>query len=409
MANKIQLPNGCTMGQPSVTPSNWKNGGKSLLERDWQIQYYFYDPNYHKKKPYGKLVPVKGMNTFKTLKERREVTAALIEDEIEKNLNGYNHFTKRFEEIRDFDDQEIHPDLPFIVALKLAHREMVCSTSYHDNIFRAINDIRKVAIKLRIHNTTIYDLKRRQVKLLLEGCKLTPDRFNKFRSYLSTLFKILLEYEVCEYNHIRDIQKKKVVKSKRKVMNPEELRIVLSHLKVKTYSFWRYAMIFLYSGSRTTEMLSLMKKDVDIEKREYTVTIKKGRQHKMVTKVIMHDVVHLWKELLENADEDDFLFSVGLVPGPNEILNSQITRRWSRHVKKSDEITDDKGNVMRIEADFYALKHAMLDSLPTEVARKMAAHTSVSTTGIYQVTKDKQEREELKRLEIGFFKPLKVV
>ena len=41
---------------------------------------------------------------------------------------------------------------------------------------------------------------------------------------------------------------------------------------------------------------------------------------------------------------------------------------------------------------------ADLDSLPPEVAQKIASHTSLKTTRIYQVNQDKRDREELKKL-----------
>ena len=33
MADKILLPNGCSMSKPSVNPKNWDTGGKELLKK----------------------------------------------------------------------------------------------------------------------------------------------------------------------------------------------------------------------------------------------------------------------------------------------------------------------------------------------------------------------------------------
>ena len=68
-----------------------------------------------------------------------------------------------------------------------------------------------------------------------------------------------------------------------------------------------------------------------------------------------------------------------------------VTRFWKRHVK-------DK---LGIEADFYALKHYMLDNLDSDTAMLLASHTNQSTTAIYQVNKAKKDRERLKKLSIN--------
>ena len=83
----ITLPHGCNCSEISVTTKDWKTCKALAMARNWHIQYYFYDTAIKKRK----FVLVKGMNRFKTLTERREATAQLIENEL-YNLKdkGYN-------------------------------------------------------------------------------------------------------------------------------------------------------------------------------------------------------------------------------------------------------------------------------------------------------------------------------
>ena len=85
MSKQIQLKNGCTASIPAVTPSNWKTGGKEILQKNWRIQYYFHDPRF----PKPKQVRKKGMNEFKNLQQRRAATQFLL-DEIHKILKFEN-------------------------------------------------------------------------------------------------------------------------------------------------------------------------------------------------------------------------------------------------------------------------------------------------------------------------------
>ncbi|HEY5369527.1 MAG TPA: hypothetical protein VIJ75_11090 [Hanamia sp.] len=83
----INLPNSCTCSEITVTPKDWKTCRASAIARNWHIQYYFYD-NALKKRKY---VLVKGLNRFKTLNERRQATAQLIENELyQLKDKGYN-------------------------------------------------------------------------------------------------------------------------------------------------------------------------------------------------------------------------------------------------------------------------------------------------------------------------------
>ena len=56
----IKLPNGCSISNPSVYPTNW-NKPQASIKKIWQIQYYFYDPafKHDKRYKYGKRCIVK--------------------------------------------------------------------------------------------------------------------------------------------------------------------------------------------------------------------------------------------------------------------------------------------------------------------------------------------------------------
>lgn len=54
MSDKILLPNGCSMSEPSVNPTNWLSGGAALIKKPWRIQYYFYSPENNN----GKLIAI---------------------------------------------------------------------------------------------------------------------------------------------------------------------------------------------------------------------------------------------------------------------------------------------------------------------------------------------------------------
>lgn len=402
MASQILLPNGCKMSTPSVNPSNWLTGGKTLIAKYWQIQYYFYTPNSKK----GKLIVVKNMNEFKDLKTRRAITTALIEDEIYNNKRGYNPVKKKFVAISDQSGNQVHEDLNFIDAFRMAAKKDRYSDDMKQEFRWMIDRFESVVRALRLDRTTIYTLKRRDLKAVLESINPGDVYYNRMIAYCSSLLSELVEDECCETNIARDLRKRKIIKKPRKILNEDEYFAVMKHLKAKNYHFWRYAMIFGHSGARSTELRRLKSKDVDLVNQEYTVTIQKGKQHKVVTKVILKCVLHLWKEVMAEASEDDYIFARFFKPGTVKMQKDSTTKFWYRNVKKSKTILNHEGQSYSIESDFYALKHYLLDSLPVEYARLLANHDSDRTTKIYQVRADDREREKLKNMDISMVRKI---
>ncbi len=397
--NRILLKNGCSISEPSVYPKNWTEPGTSI-EKDWRIQYYFHDPEYQERWPRGKFCIVKGMNEYRTLHERRAITKSILQDEIEELKSGWNPVRKVFMVDERLERGLLHPDLPFIDAFRLAVKKLDSTDRHRYEVGIILDRVEKVARKMKMRNVTINELKRKDLKRMLLAIGLPPKYFNKARGYISSLFTELIEDECCDVNLARDIRPQKTIKEIREIMSVADLRLVMKYLETNYYEFWRYARIFLYSGARSSELMALQRSDVDLEAQEFTVLIKKGSRYKRMKKVILSEALELWDELCDGTHPDEYLFSKGLVPGDRKIRNDQITRRWSKLVKKSDKILNNEGLIIKVTADFYSLKHTMLDSLPIEIAQKLASHTNMKTTAIYQVNKEKRDREELKKLRV---------
>jgi integrase len=209
------------------------------------------------------------------------------------------------------------------------------------------------------------------------------------------LYSALVDDDILEYNIIKDIKKKKIQKNIRAVLSDDDFVKICEHLQNSNYSFFRYVIIFFYSGARTTELLQLQKKHINIENQEIKIIIKKGKIFNQVIKAIPLSALPYWKDLYQMASENDFIFSKGLLPGAKSINPDQITKRWYRLIKKKFNISED----------FYSLKHKFLDyidgnSLSSEnLASIHASHTSNKiTNSVYLVNKKQREIDKLKKL-----------
>lgn len=222
---------------------------------------------------------------------------------------------------------------------------------------------------------------------------------------MSSIFTELVEYGCVKFNHFKMFRKRKIQQQVREVLDIEQFNDIAAYLEDNYYEFYRYAMIFFMSGARSTELMNLKIKDVDISNQEYKVIIKKGQQYIETKKVILKDALPFWKDVLsENSNKENYLFSKGLKPGPVSIDPVQITRRWNRLIKGN---FSNENNV-KITADFYSLKHLFLDRLDNSVndienvSMLMASHTTPTITNkVYLVGKKQRQLDQLKNIRVS--------
>lgn len=384
ITNTIQ---GCSYTELWVSPANWQKATKKDLDKDWYVQCIFFDPRYEKKYPKG--FPYrKKANKPQTIEERKALISFLLKNIPQQFNNGYNPITKKYMNLRD---EGLYPDLLFIEAFKRALEIKSGTKSHLYNIKRAIERLEEASESLGMQYIKVKDLRRVDLKIMLDYLQLPDKYYNKFVIYFSSLYRVLIEYECCESNITRDIYPKKTFKEPRLVLEKNELDKIKELLEETHPEFYRYMMIFLYSGARNTELFRLQRKDVDLDKQEFVILLEKGGQYKRCTKVILTPALEYWKEVCEECQSpDDYLFALNFVPNKETGHSEIVTKFWKKNVK-------DK---LGIEADFYALKHYMLDNLDSDTAMLLASHTNKNTTAIYQVNKAKKDREMLKQLKI---------
>lgn len=412
MRKKLKnLINGCSRTEVFISPKDYLTFTKSNFKKNWFVECRFHDPEFKERYPNGFQYRKKfSSNDLQELK----LTAKVFKEEMELDLDErkYNPISLVYMTERK---GSLSPYLAFIDALKKAHSNLSIkwSKGYSNDVLRLINDIDKIKTKIGFESLLISEIQTWHVKTMLEDLNLTDSVFNHSRSHLQSLFKELKQYGCCKENPVNDISTRVEEIKIREVLTKEDMLIVHKYLHDKQYSFYRYGEIFFYAAGRSTELMKVQKKHVDLVNQEYQVLIKKGKQYTWEKKVILRAAIPFWREILsECLDDEDYLFSEGLVPGEKPISPKQISRRWKRHVKDSNDIKDAEGNILKVTADFYTHKHLFLDILdemsskaifPIEntTAQRMANHKTQNTTDIYTHGKSNRKNKDLKRLIIN--------
>lgn len=395
-----QLPNNCRVGKFSVFPNNW-NTPDADPKLTWRIVYWFYDDDLNQKKQ----VPLKGMNHLETVKEKQLMTKVALKEELEALKNGYNPIRGRSIEEEELQG-DILPSTPFITALRQTWEKLTCVHSTILDIKSTIKYISISARALKYDTIPIGEIRRRHIKRILEHCSETKERwshntYNAYRKNLGILFKELVEMEAMETNITRDLSKQKTIRKIRKILTPEECKIVDKWAKNYDRRFWLLINIFFHSGCRTTEIFRVRRKHVDLEKQTVLMTVLKGNQPFEVEKPVKNIAVDFWKEAIEGAEDEDFIFAKGLVPGKVAINPRQATRRWKRHIKGSK-----KKKKLGIDCNWYGLKYLNSDQVSKAKGLKIASlfnsHTNEKTTRLYTVGQDSREFEEMKQMKNKF-------
>jgi integrase len=398
-----ELINHCRIGKFSVHPENWESPSAKVNIK-WYITYWFYDDNLKQKKQ----VSFKGMNHLETLKEKQSYTRKLIKDELESLKEGYNPIAKSFQE-----ETEITEYTGLLSALNYAlknaemeHRTKVDVTNSFKYIIISIKE-------LHFDRLAISDVKRKHIKLILEGCgkiktytnkkgetknkKWGAYQFNRYRTYLSLLFKQLVQLDVIDVNPVREIEKKPQLKRIRETTTPKQRTELKEFTKKELYTFYRFIQIFYHSGSRITELLKVKKEDIYLYDQKFKIVVKKGKKFEEVLRTIKTIALPFWEQIYNEAEKGQYIFGLNLSPQfRDKPLSAEApSKRWKRHMK-------DK---LGITADLYSLKHSNLDEIAAyysrtkegiKEAQEAAGHSTPVITLRYLPGQEERNHRELK-------------
>ncbi len=400
----ISLPNNCRRSEFKIYPANWKTS-KAKLTDMWVADVRFIDPKHMSEFPKGKRIRIKaGVNRLNTVKERQVVMQTFIDEYTKLFEEGYNPITDN--DITKVIEQKpgtenitsVSRRTPFITALRFSLEKSSNEKETKADIQSALRSMEKAARTLGYLMIPISEIQISHIKLCLDECrasnpKFSAKRFNKVKSYISGLYKYLTEIGAAFANMAVGISSMKEEPTKPVVINQDDIERIKEHLWVYNRPFYKFMMIFYYSGGRFKELYRLKGSDVDLKEQKYWSLVKKGKNPHWVSRTIRDVALPYWQEQMQNCKPDDYVFSEDLSPGSIHVDSHQITRRWKRWVKKP----------LGINFTFYKLKHLSAERTAKAGSIKLAAgqmgHTTTKMAQeIYAFDEKNRIHEALKTL-----------
>ncbi|MDQ1858995.1 site-specific integrase [Chryseobacterium sp. WLY505] len=416
---KNQMPNGCSYADLFIYPNPEKISNKKVLSekdilekkitikdamaKEWYVGCKFYDPQ-SKKYLKGYFWRKKHLAVYKIYEERKAAAVILL-DEMQRALDRCYNPIPGVCEFQEVVDTEFHPDLYLFEALEMAFNDHLpdITPGYASSIKSNLTTIKAVITKLQLEHLKIKNTELKHIKKILDNSKLSNNSYNTYKKHLSKLFGILCANSCLVQNPCQYIPTKIHLKKAPKVLSYPMFQSICNMLEEKRPDFATYCQIFHMTGCRSTELLAVKKKDVNLRKREFTITIKKRRGYVREERAIIPDAYVFWKYQLSMCkSEEDYLFGEGFSPQRREkpLRKETPNEYWQDHVN----------SVYNTGTTFYKLKHLFLDLIESlygaEAAQGMAGHLNGKTTEIYTTLKKKRELELLKKLTLKKIKGL---
>ena len=378
---------GCRRSDFLFSPPDFETISKTT-NSDWFVMCRFYEPNQEKPFVYKRKI-----NKFKSLTDRKKIMK-LLKSEMQDLLDkkDYNPRTKQFM----FQTGKFHPHLNIIEALNLALTEKDYTVGQIRTVKCEINKLEKGLYKMNYEWLKINEIELLHIKKSIEIVSKTNNSFNAMKKNLSPLFNILINEGCLKINPCLGIMKKKHLKKDKELLSTEEINKIRKHIIESFPYFQNFFEIFFYSGSRVPELLGVQKKDVNLEKKEFLITVKKGGVLKRDIRAIVPDAFQFWEDQMKTAlFDDDYIFSYHYYPGGETMNREVVYRFWKRNLI----------NTGVTNKTIYTLKHTFLDFLEENMynAQFMAGHTSDRTTQNYVLGRKRRELEILKTAQ--FKKP----
>lgn len=397
------LPNNCRVGNITISPANYKTGGKTLLKKDWYISYRFYDDNLGKKKQ----VTIRGFADFEDLEERRAaiehrlktITADLVE-------LGYNPITGTVQKpivAEPAKTEEIHKDAPFIEAMRYAKKKKegeVATRTMSNEIGPYLKYIEIAAVKLKYDQISIWDVSLKNLFLICEEVSklkdggISADKFNRCKKVLGEFYDKLLMLEAVPANIPLSIKtKKRMVRNRRDLIMRKDIDKTKTFLAGKDPAFWRFMNIYFHSGARLPEILNVKVKDVNIDRQTVTYFIKKGTQYGHKTRPIKDIAVSDWKEAIAGSDPEHYVFSRFQKPGPQPVSENAMTVKWGR-LRKMDGL--------KVKFSLYDLKRLnsteTAEMLGVRAAAIQNAESEEMIRRHYDLEHEVRENEQIRKV-----------
>lgn len=198
-----------------------------------------------------------------------------------------------------------------------------------------------------------------------------PQTINKEISALETMLKLMVKYKYIDYVSFH-FEKLAVRKTKIESITKQSIDKILNHLKT-TNTTNRNKLIFLLiltTGIRTTELINIKTKNIDLDKKKIYLEHTKNKETRYI--YLVDDVVTMIRKVIQDTE---FLF----VDENKNQMSTNALRLFFKYLKKTCNIQVLSPHKLR----HYYATNIYNKSKDISLVKDLLGHKSIQMTQIY--------------------------
>ncbi|GAC1427768.1 MAG: hypothetical protein NVS3B19_09550 [Ginsengibacter sp.] len=282
--------------------------------------------------------------------------------------------------------------MTFINALEFAKskKEVEWSHRTKQEYTSVIKFIKKQAGDLA--NKDILFLKRADYRNLLDRIqekKGSPNQFNKYRTFLSSLLSELIQYDIIEYNPVEKIKPKETVKKlSHRPPTQEQRLLIVTKIKNEHPNYFLFLCVLYGCTIRPKEICGLKIKNYEKDQQIFRLIPDKegATKTKFEREVIIPDwVIKMLDKLeLEKYPDHYYIFSKDFLPGPKRLHAVRTSELWKEIVIDGLEIDVTQYSLKKMSGnDMVKLQRSEGADRLLNIAQSQMGHQSSKMTEVY--------------------------
>jgi len=251
--------------------------------------------------------------------------------------------------------------------------------SWKDDLNKFELDMKKVFGSLPLSAITTRDIQLYQTKI---KARTSSGTSNRHYSLLSRMFNLAIEWGFLEKNPCKGVKKQKESGGKERYLNNDELKRFLQALDDVEQSVSTYSVRFLlFTGTRMSEALNLLWKNVDIENGNALLADTKGGKARTIT---LNDLAKQVLIAMKSFKTSGYVF-------PGKDANSHLASP-----RRAFEIVKEKAGIGNLR--IHDLRHSFASIAVNNGAtlyevQRLLGHASSTMTQRYAHLSDKAVRD----------------
>jgi site-specific recombinase XerD len=346
------------------------------LKKPWYVYYSFINPETNKFQVFQEK---KGINRFKTIRERMEQAKQLRVAINQLLESGFNPFSKT----------ETESDLDFIQAIDYAldKKKLFVSERTIIEYNSQLKYIKQSITNVGFDKIKITKIKRSHIKQVLYEIKKnhSVNTYNKYLSTLKSIFSILVD-DLIEVSPIHGLKAEKKEQTEGYKSFESEIKNKIRKLLYKdSFAFGVIGELIYETGIRPNEVLCLKWKDINFDRLSILITGANSKNSKLRLIPIKQGMAEKLGQLyLDNLSPNLEWFIFGnkntLESKPTKLNRNRLSERWHDVIHVEGKIST--------EYKLYGLKHTGADDkimagVDLEFLKDLYGHHSTKMTRIY--------------------------